>query len=139
LSAKLESLPKEELDKIVSEEERKAIYNFVQLSRILALVTFFFFLVIEALIGSLINPQSTLLEWAREHVYVRVGVSILLFLPTFIIFNLSFKLAPISTALHKDLSSPMISPEVFMMVVTLAFLFSLIIFGCLASFFTIFE
>jgi hypothetical protein len=135
LSTKLESLPKEELDRIFSEEEQKAIYNFVQFSRILAALIWIFSVINGFSIGSLLNPQSSLITWSREHLYLVCGFSILFTIPTYILYYLSSKLEALSISLHKNLSSPGISPNAVWTVTAFALPFSTILLSCLTSFF----
>lgn len=94
-----------------SDNERKAIYIFLQAFSVLPVIIFIFSGVAVYFVGMLLNPNSTLFEWSRHHkVLVVIACSALLTLPATVLYSLSASLGTISMKWYRSQQLPVISP-----------------------------
>jgi hypothetical protein len=109
---KIQALLSEKLVKSLSEDEQKFLYIFIQVFRVLISIFFVFSFVSSLYIGLLLNPQSSLFEWSRDHKYLVMTLYLVFgFIPAAIIFGSSSILDTLLTSLYKNISLRVISPR----------------------------
>ncbi len=112
LNQLVRNLPTEALLKAMPEDDLKTIYTLIQVFRILAVTVWVFSCTTLYFIAVLLNPQSSLIDWSRDHKYLTIGFfTAFLFSPAFAMFSMSSELDPIATALYKGAALEALSPR----------------------------
>ncbi|MEM1309322.1 MAG: hypothetical protein AAGF98_07455, partial [Cyanobacteria bacterium P01_H01_bin.153] len=119
-----------------SDNERKAIYIFLQAFSILPVIIFTFSGVAVYFVGMLLNPNSSLFEWSSHHkVLVMIVCSALLTLPATVLYSLSVSLGMISMKWYKSQQLPVISPvNVWILTATLLLFPAVVLTAFIATF-----
>jgi hypothetical protein len=135
LLSKIQTLPFEEFVNPLSKDEQKIIYLSIQIFRILISIFFVFSAVYFLYIGLLLNPQSSLFEWSRNHRNLVIIIYIIfVFMPAAAMFGLSSILEPISTSLYKNLLPQVVSPRLVWAIGIGMFFLAQILLGLIWSF-----
>jgi uncharacterized membrane protein len=112
LNKLIQGLPIEELVKELPEDELKALYVLIQVFRILTVMTWVFSFIAFYFIAVLLNPQSSLIDWSREHKYLIIAIlAAFLFMPASVIFTGTSELELIATSLFRVTALEALSPR----------------------------